>query len=182
MEEIPLIAVARVATEAVARVARSEARGRPARWQAQAGPGDSIRATLAALAFAQVFLALSLATPSKIRLGGNRKADVLVAVESSRVFGAGDLRPFKTVARINHARGPRRRERACILDREIDLQVLVSIVGGEGAGGAPKLLCGAFQRAFRGFVIDEPIAFDHVQLFGVRRAEQIDHGKRPVGL
>src|SRR5258708_18636837 len=63
-----------------------------------------------ALVFEQAFLMFSLATPSKIRLGGNREADVLVAVESSRVFSARDLRPFETVARINHARGPGRRE------------------------------------------------------------------------
>src|SRR5260370_109159 len=130
----------------------------------------------------QVLPMPSLATPSKIRLGGNRDADVFVSVESSRVFGAGDLRPFKTVARINHARGPGCRERASILDGEIDLQVLVSVVGGEGAGLTPKPLSGALPCTFRGFVIDQPIAFHHVQLFGVRRAEQINHGIRPVGL
>src|SRR5262249_25034998 len=136
------------------RISRSLSSGRPngsslwpARWQAPAGPGGSIRGTpafnprLLSSARAGAFLV----TRSKVRLAGKRDAEILFAVETERVLGADDFRPFETVAHVEHARGPGRREGAFILDREMDLQVLVLIVraGGHGSGGTPILLGGS---------------------------------------
>jgi len=68
-----------------------------------------------------------------------RDADVLIDVETKRVLGAGDFRPFAAVAQIDHVRGPWPRKRARVLDREIDLQILVLVVGVGRASGAPIL-------------------------------------------
>src|ERR1700676_4110979 len=89
---------------------------------------------------------------SEIRLVRTRDVGILVVMESKRVFGAGDFRPFEAVAQINHGRGPRRREGARVLDGEMDLQVLVIVVGVDGSAGAPILFCSAFQRVLYGFV------------------------------
>src|SRR5436190_18193213 len=57
-----------------------------------------------------------------------RDADVLIDVATKRVLGADDFRPFAAVAQIDHVRGPRRRESTRVLDREVDLQILVLVV------------------------------------------------------
>src|SRR5215813_10878489 len=44
------------------------------------------------------------------------------------------------------------------------------------------LLCTTFLRLFRDFVINQPITFHHMQSLAVRRAIDINHGKRSVGL
>src|ERR1700722_4055528 len=81
---------------------------------------------------------------SEIRLVRPRDARIIAVMKSKRIFGAGDFRPFEVVAQIDHGCGPRRREGAGILDRELDLQVLVLVVGVDGSGGSPVLLGAAF--------------------------------------
>src|SRR5262245_16661890 len=67
----------------------------------------------------------------EVWLIGRRNAGLLIVVEAQPVFGAGDFRPFTAVTQIDHRRSPARRERAFVLDREIDLQILVLVVAGE---------------------------------------------------
>jgi hypothetical protein len=78
------------------------------------------------------------------------------------VFGANKFVPFDERAAICYGRGPGRGEDAFILDRELPLQVLASIVRAPGPQDL-ILFCVPFQRLFRGFVIHQPISFDHVQ-------------------
>src|SRR6516162_6594623 len=78
-------------------------------------------------------------------------------------------------APISHGRGPRRREGAFIVDRELELQVRAPVVW--RWLGAPILFCVPFPSFFRGFVIDEPISFDNMQGFRVRRAVPADRRK-----
>src|ERR1700674_94765 len=75
----------------------------------------------------------SVPPDSEIRLVRTRDAFILIVMKSKRVFGAGNFRPFEAVAQINDACGPGRRECACILDREMDLQIFVLIVGIDGS-------------------------------------------------
>src|SRR5438477_3352624 len=91
---------------------------------------------------------------SEIRLVRMRGLRILSVMESKPAFGADSFRKFAAVAQVNHGRGPGRRESAFILDRELDLQVLVLIVGVVGSAGSPVLLGTALHRAFGIFVVD----------------------------
>jgi hypothetical protein len=84
-----------------------------------------------------------------------RDASFLIVMESKRVFGADLFLQFATVAQINRGRGPGRREGAFVLDGEMDLQVLVLIVGADGSSGAPILLCASCQPVFHGFAVKQ---------------------------
>src|SRR5271167_3672136 len=64
--------------------------------------------------------------PSEIRLVRPRHFGVLSRVPLD-VFGANRFHPVGGTAPISHGRGPRRREDAFILDRELELQVLARI-------------------------------------------------------
>src|SRR5882757_2134082 len=83
--------------------------------------------------------------PSKIRLVRMRKVCTLIVMKCKPAFGAHHFRPFITVAQIDHDRGPGRGEGAFVLDREMDLQVLVLIVGVIRSGGPPILLGAALH-------------------------------------
>src|SRR5208283_1255791 len=100
---------------------------------------------------------------SEIRLGSGRDLRVLVGIVFMHVFGADDFPPFRGIERISYGRSPRRREGALILNSEMDLQVVAGVIEIEGALVAHELLVAAFQRAFRGFVIEQRVAFHHVQ-------------------
>src|SRR5260370_38638275 len=95
------------------------------------------------------------------------------------VFGASLFHPVGGVtatASISHGRGPRRREHALILDRELELQVLAPIVRGPHALGDVMLLGVPCKPVFGGFGIEQPIPFDHAQSLGLRRAMPVHHG------
>src|SRR5262245_28436362 len=102
---------------------------------------------------------------SKIRLVCMREVRALIVVECKPVLGADPFRPFAAVAQIDHDRGPGRSEGACVLDREMDLQVFVLVVGVIRSGGPPILLGTSLHRVFRVVVIDQPMALHDVQLF-----------------
>src|SRR5580692_2104661 len=104
---------------------------------------------------------------SEIRLASSRDLRVLVGIVFMPVFGADNLPPFRGIERIGYGRGPRRREGALILDREMDLQVVAGVIEIERALVTHKLLVASFQRTFRGFVIEQRVAFHHVQGLGV---------------
>ena len=93
------------------------------------------------------------------------------------VFGANRFRPVGAAAPISHGRGPRRREGALIVDRELELQVLAGVVW-RGLS-APILLYIPIPSVSRGFIIDEPITFHYVQRRTVRCTVYIKHGKWP---
>src|SRR5438034_8644080 len=104
----------------------------------------------------------SFVARSDIRLARSRQVCTLMVMESKSAFGADNFRKFVAVAQVDHERAPGRREGACILDRELDLQVLVLVVGFIGSGGAPIFLGTSLHHVFHVFVIDQPIAFHHV--------------------
>src|SRR5712671_1270608 len=60
------------------------------------------------------------------------------------------------------------------------LMVGVDHKSGVIVGNADILLSGPFLRFHRGFVINQPITFDHVQTLGVGSAVNVDHGKWPL--
>ena len=105
-----------------------------------------------------------------------------------RIFGADSFRKFARrpsvhTGPIDDGRRPWRRERAFILDREIELKVLslgvqIGAHSGVISDEARILLRASLQCLLRGFEGDEPIPFDHVQAFRVRSAELVDHGVR----
>src|SRR5450755_1930190 len=91
-----------------------------------------------------------------------------------RIFGADSLRKFARGPSVNtgpvdDGRGPWRREGAFVLDRDIELQVIAPGVQiGDHSGviseGGRILFRASLQYLVRSFVVDEPIAFNHVQL------------------
>src|SRR5207302_5532472 len=85
---------------------------------------------------------------SEIRLIRMRGLRILSVMESKPAFGADSFRKFAAVAQINHGRGPGRRESAFILDRELDLQVLVLVIGIIRSAGPSVLFCTALHRVF----------------------------------
>ena len=115
--------------------------------------------------------------PSEIRLVRPRHRGIFSRVPFD-VFRANRFRPAAEAAPISHGRGPRRREGAFIVDRELELQVRAPVVW--RWLGAPILFCVPFPSVFRGFVIDEPISFDNMQSFCVRRAYQSTAAKGPT--
>src|SRR5258708_30179805 len=117
-------------------------------------------------------------SPSEIRLVRCRDRGFL-SREPVGVFGANSFRPVGEAAPVSHGRGPRRREDAFVLDRELELQILAHMVRVPDPLGELIFLCVSFQPLFRGFVIKQPISFDHVQSLCVWRAIPVDHGKRP---
>src|SRR6266853_4422339 len=125
---------------------------------------------------------------SEIRFVRARYLGVLSSIVFMRVFGADDFPPLgRQSASIRDCCRPRHREDSFILDREMKLKALALVpgIGCPTFGGSRQteiLLCTAFLRLFRDFVINQPITFHHVQSLGVRRAIHINHGKRSVGL
>src|SRR5258708_31214892 len=122
--------------------------------------------------------------PSEIRLRGSRARSVFFGTVFIRVFGTDTFRPVKEDAPIGFGRGPSCCEDALILDGELELQCLALIVGVGSPSfinsTAADILSAATLPCFpRGFAIDEPITFHHVQGLSVRRAVLIDGGKRP---
>src|SRR5215470_4954571 len=111
---------------------------------------------------------------SEIRLVRLRDCGVS-AREPFDVFGANRFRPAAAATPIGHGRGPRRRKGACILDRELELQVLAPVVWLRL--GAPILFCVPLPPVLCGFVFNEPISFDHVQSLRVRRAIPVHGGE-----
>jgi len=103
----------------------------------------------------------------------------LLSWEPLGVFGADMFRPFNQRAAIRYGRRPGHRKGACILDRELELQVLAPNARVPGPQGDLILLCVPLHAFFRGFVIEQPISFDHVQSLRVWRAKPVDHGNRP---
>src|ERR1700674_2415993 len=100
--------------------------------------------------------------PSEIRFVRPRYFGVLSRIPLD-VFGANLLHPVGGAKSISHGRGPRRREDPFILDSELELQVLASMVRVPHPLSDDTLLGVPFETLFRGFVINQPIAFDHVQ-------------------
>src|SRR5437588_8820002 len=82
---------------------------------------------------------------SEIRLVRSRQVCTLMVMEAKSAFGADNFRKFVAVAQVDHDRAPRRREGACILDRELDLQVLVLVVLFIGSRGTPIFLCASLH-------------------------------------
>src|SRR5713101_840856 len=124
------------------------------------------------------------AAQSEIRLDGSRDRSVFCGTVSIWVFGTGTFRPVTEDTPIGFGRGPSCCEDALIFDGELELQCLALIVGvGSPSfidGAAADILSAASLPCFpRGFVIDEPITFHHVQGLSVRRAVLINGGKRP---
>src|SRR5262249_35653554 len=105
---------------------------------------------------------------SEIRLVCSRDRGLL-SWEPLGVFGANMFRPFNQRAAIRYGRRPGHPKGAFILDRESELQVPASIARVPGPPGDLILPCVPFHSFFRGFVIDEPISFDHVQSLCVWR-------------
>src|ERR1700682_6274021 len=87
---------------------------------------------------------------SEIRLVRPRHCGVLSRVPPD-VFGANRFRPVAAAAPISHGRGPRRREGALIVDRELELQVLAPVAW--RWLGAPILPYIPFPSLFCGLVI-----------------------------
>ena len=65
---------------------------------------------------------------SEIRVIGRRHIGILDAIEFMSVFCTDNFWPMSGAAPISYGRGPRCREYAFILDREMDLQVLALVV------------------------------------------------------
>src|SRR5262252_4566664 len=95
------------------------------------------------------------------------------------VFRADDFGPVVGAAPISDGPGPRCREYAVIVDREVDLQVLAG--RSRRPHRAPVLLCVARQAFLGFFEVDQPIALHHMQLLSERCAEQVDHRVLTVG-
>jgi hypothetical protein len=68
---------------------------------------------------------------------------------------------------------------AFILDRELELQVTCPDCSCPGPQGDLILPCVPFHAFFRGFVIEPPISFDHVQGLCVWRTKPVDDGNGP---
>src|SRR5712671_2891972 len=111
---------------------------------------------------------------SEIRLVRLRDGGVF-SREPLDVFGANRFRPAAEPAPISHGRGPRRRKGACILDRELELQVLAPVAW--LWLGAPILFCVPLPSVLCDFVCNEPISFDYVQSLRVRGAIPVHRGK-----
>src|SRR6516162_4594083 len=116
--------------------------------------------------------------PSEIRVVRSRNRGSF-SWEPLGVFGANMFGPFNQRAAIRYGRRPRHRKGAFILHRELELQVLATIARVPGSQGDLILPCVPFHTFFRGFVIEQPISFDHVQSLCVWRAKPVDHGNRP---
>src|SRR5260221_1161626 len=117
-----------------------------------------------------------------MRFDGSRDRSVFLCTVSIWVFGTGTFRLVTEDVPIGCGRGPSCCEDALIFDGELELQCLAFIVG----VGSPSFINGAAADILsaatlpclpRGFVIDEPITFHHVQGLSVRRAVLIDGGK-----
>src|SRR6516165_5838689 len=117
---------------------------------------------------------------SEIRLVRSRHRGVPSGIIFVPVFGADIFRPFAQGAPISYDRRPRHSEDAFILDRKLELQSFALIVGVDSPlGHAAILFFTSFLRFFRGFEIKQTITLHHMQSLGVRRAETVDHRKRP---
>jgi len=103
----------------------------------------------------------------------------------SVVLGTDHFPPCLGSAAVSDGRRPGHREDAFVFDSELQLQVLapVIVVGRRtciGAGRGPQILpCVPFQSFFRSFVIEQAIAFDHMQSLGIGRPVKVDHRERP---
>src|SRR5215510_1256406 len=105
------------------------------------------------------------------------------------VFGAYEFGPS---ARESDARScvgyparPGSRKCALILNCELELQVLASVIGVEvkwlNTGREPKILFRIpFQGFFRQLIVNKPIAFHDMQSLGMRRAVHVDHSERSI--
>src|SRR5437879_4050044 len=119
----------------------------------------------------------------EIRLLGSRNPGVLIGVIVCSgivllyIFSANTFLPVGVPgAQISDGRLPWHREGACILNGEFELQALVLADGIAATAGARPLFMAPVLRFFGGFVVEQPIALDHMQSLGVRSAETVDHG------
>src|SRR5216683_1935386 len=122
---------------------------------------------------------------SEIRLVSSWDRSVFFGTVLMWVFCTDLFRPVTENAPISFGRGPRCCEDFFVFDRELELQslALVSGVGrppfADTLTGAAVLLSTTLPCRPRGFVIDQPVSFDHVQSLGERRAVLVDGGERP---
>src|SRR5215510_4597540 len=105
------------------------------------------------------------------------------------VFGAYEFGPSarESDARscVGHPARPGSRKCALILNCELELQVLASVIGVEvkwlSTGREPKILFRIPVQCFlRYFVVNKPIAFHDMQSLGMRRAVHVDHSERSI--
>src|SRR5258706_2277648 len=103
---------------------------------------------------------------SEIRFARLRDEGVPVVIKFALVFGADELRPGIDGGPIGDGRGPGRGKDAFIFDRKMELQNLATVIGIEvpTTAGVGIFFGVAFHRVFGSVVIDEPVAFHHVQL------------------
>src|SRR5712671_1760778 len=122
--------------------------------------------------------------PSEIRLVSSWNCGIFFGAVFMRIFGADVLGPVAEYAPIGFGCGPSGCEDAFVLDRVLELQCLALIAGGgrpcfTDAAAPAVLFSPALPCFLRGFIIDEPITFHHVQSLGEWRAVLVDGGIRP---
>src|SRR5205085_11021766 len=108
-----------------------------------------------------------------------------------RIFAADIFRPEARAVQgrwdlpaVSHSRGPGCREDVWIIDGEQKLKPLAAVIEIHDrritfSRVDRVVLEGALNTLFGLIIIEEPIALDNMQGWGLRRAEPVDHGKRP---
>src|SRR5215471_13479710 len=91
------------------------------------------------------------------------------------VFSTDNLWPRGGPRYVSKCRGPRHREYTLILDRQLHLQELAAMAAENIPGEQPILLFVSLDCVLHVVVIAQPIAFDHMQILCIWRAEQVDH-------
>src|SRR6516225_2840751 len=97
-----------------------------------------------------------VAFPSKVRLLGARNVGVaVVVIILMAVFSTDDFRQNIRSRHIGQGRGPRRREDALVLDREVQLKELAPVLAVDIAGRQPILFYVPLDCVFHVIVFAE---------------------------
>ena len=118
---------------------------------------------------------------SEVRLVCMRNVSLRSRWVPAPIFGTDEFRPSawnsEQRSRVCNCSGPWPRKCALVLDVEFKLQVLAPVIRVEAEGLSNQAEIFFFipvQRWFRKIVIEEPIAFHHMQRLGMRRPKHID--------